>query len=59
MFPNNIELDRGVVTHHLLQNIDPGENLFNDLYRNLCISEVSPYYNIDNYNGTLEVILTV
>ena len=37
-----------------LQNIDPDDNFFNDIYSGLALETVSPYYNIDNYNNTFK-----
>ena len=36
----------------LLQYVDPDDKFFNDVYRGLSQLEISPYYNINNYNET-------
>ena len=37
-----------------LQDMDPDDNFFNDVYSGLALETVSPYYNIDNYNNTFK-----
>ena len=38
----------------MLQNIDPDDNFFNDVYSGLSQHKVSPYYNIEQFNRTFD-----
>ena len=44
-------------THPLLRSLDPDNNFYNEVYQNLSMGDISPYYNIDNYNNIFKIAL--
>ena len=48
----DLNLYRNRPHHPALQNIDPDDNLLNDVYLGLTADTVSKYYSIDRYNAT-------
>ena len=49
-----LEILGGAQEHPLGNGIDPDDNFFNDVYRGFSQREVSPYYNVNNFNNTFQ-----
>ena len=54
MFEFIANLTRDKPDHPMLQNLDPDDNFFNEIYNGLKAGNISKYYNINNFNTTFK-----